>query len=180
MSSSPMLKTADRRCRIVATRKIQRLQYRHREGVRVCCWLHVHCSARTPVNRIGGFQPTPQHRGGTVEGPFVTQWGRFWATVRASIFRLRLAVTALIGTSTHPSRTIHRGVMWPFLIRFGFGSVTKPQSSSPPSAMGQRLGFVTKSVSSVPPASSSSIRVFRSAASLAATTQPDVLAPHTM
>ena len=64
--------------------------------------------------------------------------------------------------------------------RFGLGSVMKPQSSALPRFMGQRSVSNTSSVSSLPPASMSSTLMFGFAASLPATTEPELPLPQTM
>src|SRR5215471_18658002 len=44
------------------------------------------------------------------------RWARFSGVVPASMFRHGLADTEPTGTSTHPNRAIHLGVMQPFWI----------------------------------------------------------------
>src|SRR5215469_9567134 len=51
-----------------------------------------------------------------MEERFTTQWVRSWEAVPASMFRHGLADTEPTGTSTHPNRAIHLGVMQPFWI----------------------------------------------------------------
>jgi hypothetical protein len=63
---------------------------------------------------------------------------------------------------------------------FAIGSVKKLQSSSPPRFIGQRSVSKTISVSSVPAASISNTLTSGLAASLPATTEPELPLPQTM